>query len=465
MVNMKPFLPLLPLLAVLTALVSCQPGNSAETISDDAYVFSNVNIVDVRNGDIKQGHVVIDSMKIDRILDLETEINFGEATLIDGTDKYLIPGLAEMHAHIPSLPWDDPKIEETLFLYLSNGITTIRGMLGHPHHLELSEKANAQEILSPRIYTSSPSISGGTIKSPEDARDKIPVYADEGYDFLKIHPGLQPEVFDEVVKTANEAGIDFAGHVSSLVGVRKAMESGYATIDHIDAFLEGLVPASANVDPTQNGFFGYNFTDLADTSQIDELVEMSKTHQVWVVPTQSLFDRWFSPIPAETLAAEEEMQYMDPGTMENWIKSKKNLTSGSNYDSATWAKFNNIRFQFLRRLQDEGQGLLLGSDAPQVFNVPGFSIHHEIDGMVRAGLTPLEIIQTGTINPAEFFGGAYGEVKEGLEADLILLDENPLDNVGNLRSPVGVMARGQWMDRTEIDNKLKEISQKYSSDQ
>jgi len=449
----------------LAFIFSCQSPNSGERINEGALVITNVNIIDVRSGEISQGHVVIDSSKIHKILSLNTELDPSNGTLIDGTDKYLMPGLAEMHAHVPSLPWNDPKMEETLFLYLSNGVTTIRGMLGHPYHLELREKANKGEIISPRIYTSSPSISGSTVTNPEAAQKMVRAYAEEGYDFLKIHPGLRLHVFDEVVKTANEVGIPFAGHVSNLVGVRHALESKYATIDHVDSYLEGLVPDSEDVNPTENGFFGYNFTLLADTSMIADLVNKSRENNVWVVPTQSLFDRWFSPTDPELLAQEEEMQYMSPATINNWIESKKNLISAPEYDSSTWAKFNAIRFQLIKALHEEGQGLLLGSDAPQVFNVPGFSIHHELDGMINAGLKPLEAIQTGTINPATFFDESFGEVKEGYYADLILLDDNPLENIDNLKNPVGIMARGQWMDRATIDEKLKEIAKVYSTEQ
>lgn len=449
----------------LSIVFSCQSASSVEKISDSAFIITNVNIIDVNDGSITQGHVVIDSTQILNILDIATSLDTANGTIIDGTDKYLMPGLAEMHAHIPSLSWEDPKIEETLFLYLSNGITTIRGMLGHPYHLELREKAANQEILSPRIYTSSPSISGNTVTNPEDARTKVEAYAEEGYDFLKIHPGLRLHVFDEVVKTANEAGIPFAGHVSTLVGVRHALESNYATIDHVDSYLEGLVPEGENVNPTENGFFGYNLTDLADTTLISELVQMSNDNQVWVVPTQSLFDRWFSPTDPQILAQEEEMSYISPETLSNWIESKKNLISDPNYDSAKWERFNQIRFQLIKALHEDGQGLLLGSDAPQVFNVPGFSIHHELEGMIKAGLTPLEAIQTGTINPAEFFEGSYGQIQTGLDADLILLENNPLEDITHLKNPLGVMARGQWMDRATINKKLKEIAKVYSTQQ
>lgn len=462
---MRPLISFFYLILGIAAAFSCQSATSKEKINDDALVITNVNIIDVSTGNITQGHVVIDSAKIHQILDLETVIDFGEATLIDGTNKFVLPGLAEMHAHIPALAWNDPKMEETLFLYLSNGVTTIRGMLGHPYHLELREKAKNLEILSPRIYTSSPSINGNTVPDPEAAREKVMAYAEEGYDFLKIHPGLKLDVFDEVVKTANEAGIPFAGHVSSQVGVRHALKSKYATIDHLDSYMEGLVPDEENVNPNENGFFGYNFTDLTDSSLIPELVNLSKVNQVWVVPTQSLFDRWFSPTDPEVIADEEEMNYVSPETLNNWIQSKNNLISDASYDSAKWARFNDIRLRLIKSLHDDGYGLLLGSDAPQVFNVPGFSIHHELRGMINAGLTPLEAIQIGTVNPAKFFDGSFGQIKEGYDADLILLENSPLDNIENLKNPVGVMARGQWMDRNTIEKRLKEIANAYSINQ
>src|SRR5690606_27679880 len=133
--------PFFNLCIALSIVFSCQSASSEEKISDSAFIITNVNIINVNDGSITQGHVVIDSTKIQDILDLNASVAKEYGTIIDGTDKYLLPGLAEMHAHIPSLSWEDPKIAETLFLYLSNGITTIRGMLGHPYHLELRAKA------------------------------------------------------------------------------------------------------------------------------------------------------------------------------------------------------------------------------------------------------------------------------------------------------------------------------------
>ncbi len=451
------------LLLGVVLLMACDQAQ--EKVSSSAILFSDANIVDVRSGVILENRqVVIDSGKIAVISErLQNADDYSNT--IDAKGKYLMPGLAEMHAHIPSPPTDAKRVEETLFLYLSNGITTIRGMLGDPTHLVLREKAQNGEILSPRIFTSSPSLNGNSVKTPEEAKDKVKLYQKEGYDFLKIHPGIRLEVFVEIVNTANEVGIPIAGHVPVDVGIRHALESRYKSIDHVDGFLEGLVPESANVKPTDNGFFGYNFTPLADISKIDELVQMAKDNEVWIVPTQSLFTKWFAPTDANDMLALPEMKYMPAATLEDWKRRKTESTGeGADFNDAQWQRFDTIRKQLIKALNDDGHGMLLGSDAPQIFNVPGFSIHKEMQDMADAGMTNLEILQSGTINPASYFDmeGTFGEVKEGLAADLILIDENPLENLEALKQLSGVMHQGKWIAKSEIDKKLATIAENTS---
>lgn len=448
-------------LILLSLILLSACDQAQEKISPTATLISNTNIVDVRSGEILENRqVVIDSGKIKSIAKTIKNAK-GYTNIIDGNGKYLMPGLAEMHAHIPPPSTDAKRIEETLFLYLSNGITTIRGMLGDPIHLELREKAKTGEILSPRIFTSSPSLNGNSVKTIEEASEKVTAYQKAGYDFLKIHPGIQKEVFNQVVKTANKVGIPFAGHVPVDVGIRHALESKYAAIDHVDGFIEGLVPESENVDPSTNGFFGFAFAPLADTSNIDELVALSKQNKVWIVPTQSLFERWFAPITADELLQQPEMKYMPASTLKNWKERKEEYTASSTgFNETKWQKFDTIRKQLISALNKNGHGMLLGSDAPQLFNVPGFSIHHEINGMLGAGMTPLEIIQSGTINPATFFdmSTTFGEIKEGLAADMILLEANPLENLDALKQISGVMVQGQWLSKTNIEKRLAEIA-------
>lgn len=447
----------LSVLLISLAFISCNQAQQKE--NKTASLFTNIHIVDVRNGEILENfQILVDSGKISKIA---ASIEGKYANTVDGKGAYVVPGLAEMHAHIPSPPTSEERIQETLFLYLSNGITTIRGMLGHPRHLELREEARSGGLLSPHIFTSSPSLNGNSVRTPEQARSKVTAYQKAGYDFLKIHPGIQRHVFDTLVKTANEVGISFSGHVPVDVGIRHALESQFASIDHVDGYLEGLVPETAGVNPTENGFFGYNFTPLADTSLIQELVAKTKEKEVWVVPTQSLFERWFAPTDAEQLLAQPEMQYMPASTLQNWrLRKEQSTGEGTGFSAEQWRDFDAIRLQLIKKLQQDGQGLLLGSDAPQLFNVPGFSIHHEMAGMSRAGLSPLEILQSGTINPAAFFGmeDRFGEIKAGLSADFFLVQGNPLEDLANLRNVEGVMVRGTWISKTEIDTKLEAIA-------
>ncbi|MEJ2162638.1 MAG: amidohydrolase family protein [Robiginitalea sp.] len=439
-------------------LFSC--GQVQEEVSPTAVLLQNVHVVDVINGTLLENYqVVVDS---GRILKLATEIPFAEdySVIVDGKEGYVVPGLTEMHAHIPSPPTSEQRIEETLYLYLAGGITTIRGMLGHPYHIQLREEVMKGSIPGPRIFTSSPSLNGNTVPTAEEAVKKVRQYASQGYDFLKIHPGIKRDVFDSLAATARKEGIPFAGHVPVDVGIRHALESGYATIDHVDGYLEGLVPESAGVQPEENGFFGFNFTSLTDTARMGELMDLTRTHEVWVVPTQSLFERWFAPTTADSLLSQPEMKYMPVKTLQNWKRIKEQYMEDPAWDPQQWKTFDAIRLELISRLLKEGHGLLLGSDAPQLFNVPGFSIHHEIDGMERAGLTPLQILQIGTIEPARYFGQQdhWGSVEEGKSADFILVRGNPLEDLDALQDLEGIMVRGAWYPKEVIAKKLEMIA-------
>lgn len=452
-------------LLMLGILVSC--GSPAEEVSPTAILISNVNQLDLKAGAfLENRYIVIDSGKI-KSISKSIPNTQAYTTHIDGKGKYLIPGLAEMHAHIPPPSTPAQRVEEVLFLYVANGITTIRGMLGHPGHLTLRAVAKENRILSPRIFTASPSLNGNSVKSKEEAVRKVRAYHKAGYDFLKIHPGIQQEVFDQIVHTAQEVGIPFAGHVPVDVGIRNALRSQYASIDHVDGFLEGLVPESADVDATANGFFGYAFTPLTDLSQIDELVSLSKANEVWIVPTQSLFERWFAPISSDLLLREPEMIYMPKTTLAQWKSRKDASINDPDFTEEKWVQFDSIRKLLIAKLNTGGHGMLLGSDAPQVFNIPGFSIHHEIQGMLDAGMTPLDILRSGTTNPAQYFDmeHRFGAIEEGLDADMVLLDANPLKDMGALREIAGVMLRGRWIPKDEIEEKLAIVAQHAAQNQ
>ena len=409
--------------------------------------------------------VVIRNGKIHQIAASSEFSITGEANEVNSTGKYLMPGISEMHAHIPTPAEDgnDERVRETLFLYLSNGITTIRGMLGQPYHLELKKLVDADSILSPRVYTSSPSMNGNSVQTVDEAISKVKQYAADGYDFLKIHPGIQLEVFEALVKTAEESGIPFSGHVPVAVVVERAIDFGYASIDHLDGYIDGLVPKTADFDSNAGGLFGYDFTNQADAKLIENLVKKTKDANIWIVPTQSLLVRWLSPKSGAEMANEPEMKYVAPGTRFSWRQSKEQIIGQEKYIEKTAGIFIDLRNQLLKAMEAKGVNLLLGSDAPQIFNVPGFSIQHEMQALAEAGISNYNILKSGTINPALFFNeeGTYGSIQSGAIADLILLENNPLENIKNMQEPLGVMVRGEWLEKEYLEAQLEEIAQKY----
>lgn len=422
-------------------------------------IIQSVNIIDVENGSIIFEQDVV--IKEGKIAAIGKSKPHEKSHIIQADGKYLMPGLTEMHAHIPTPETEDKSyVEDVLFLYLSQGVTTIRGMLGDPFHLQLKKDIDKGIILSPRVYTSSPSLNGGTIKTKEEAIERVKQYKNDGYDFLKIHPGITLSTWEGVEETAKEVGIPFSGHVPIEVGIHRALESGYSTIDHLDGYLEGLVPKDLKIDPSSGGFFGYNFTDDINVELIKELVAKTKKLNVAVVPTQTLFTRWFSPTDPNENMKEPEMKYMPSKVRFSWRQNKERMISNEDYNIEKWKKFISIRNAVLKEMDKQDITFLLGSDAPQVMNVPGFSIHHEMKDMANAGISTNKIIKSGTINPALFFGEEenYGAIKNGASADLILLNKNPLENINNSTDIHGVMVRGQWLSKQSIESRLAEIA-------
>ncbi len=155
------------------------------------------------------------------------------------------------------------------------------------------------------------------------------------------------------------------------------------------------------------------------------------------------------------------MIYMSANTRTNWINAKKSLQNNPNYKTAEVQKFVAIRRQLILACQKNGVGLLLGSDAPQIFDVPGFSLHHELTYLVNAGLTPYEALRTGTVNPAVFLKREdVGVIKPGALADLILLNSNPLTNIRATQDIEGVCLAGRWLSKTYIEQELKKLEKK-----
>jgi imidazolonepropionase-like amidohydrolase len=374
------------------------------------------------------------------------------ANLIDGAGKYLIPGLAEMHGHMPGGEME----EVVMFLYVANGITTVRGMLGQDGHLALREKANRGEILAPTLYMAGPSFNGNTVRSPEEAVERVRRQRTQGWDLIKIHPGLTREAYDAMAVTAQQEGMRFAGHVPEAVGLRHALEMGQETFDHLDGYIAYLDAQERPIDE----------------ARLEEAVRLTREAGAWVVPTQVLWQVGIIGLgDAEGMRALPEMRYWPreniPGTVEGvegWVRRQSARAEAASANPEAARQWADNRMRLLKALSDGGVRILLGTDSPQIFSVPGFSLHREMAAMVEAGMTPYQVLHSGTRNVGEYFSrmDTFGTVATGRRADLILLNRNPLEDVSHVADRVGVMVRGRWIPESEIQARLEDIAQRFS---
>jgi imidazolonepropionase-like amidohydrolase len=445
--------------AVLSFFITACQGQESTDSKNKELVLLHVNVIPMDKETVLEDYTVVIEDGLIKTIGKSSAITYSkDAMLIDAKGKYLIPGLAEMHAHVPPVE-DIAPMKEVLLLFACNGVTTIRGMLGHPKHIELRSKIESGEIFGPRFITSGPSFSGNSLRNPEQAAQMVRDEKKMGYDFLKLHPGITLDNFNAIVKTAREVNIPFAGHVSNDVGVWRAIDAGYASIDHMDGFVESLVPDLDKIPESERGLFGLFIGNKADTSRIPKLMHALKEKNVWVVPTQCLAVRWMgSSQTTDELLKEPEMVYMSKETLNNWANAKNNIMSNAKYNKEAAQKFIALRNQLILACQKNGVGLLLGSDAPQVFDVPGFSLYHELQYMVDAGLTPYEALRSGTVNPGIFFkNDKLGIIKTGAIADLVLLNGNPLKDITQVKNIEAVFLNGRLFSKEEIKKTLLQL--------
>jgi len=432
----------------LLALSPVQAGSAPARIGEpSATVFLDVAVVDVEAGVVREHQAVL--VRGDRIALVEPMEGWtppSEVRAIDARGRFLLPGLAEMHGHLPGPGWPAGLAEDVLFLYAASGVTTVRGMLGDPGQLELRERIARGELVGPRLFVGSPPLSGGTAPSAERAAELVEAYHAAGYDHLKVHEGLSPEAYEAVAGTAHDLGMDFAGHVADRVGLFAALDAGQRTIDHLDNFVEALVPPDA---PTPAGLPA--LVAAADPERLPEVVERTRRSGAAVVPTMRLWKHLFGGAGGDALLEElDEVRYMPASMVEGWRQQANAQTAAA--DPAAVARLFELRDRVLAALSEGGVPVLLGTDSPQLFSVPGFSIRREMEAMVEAGMANADVLRSGTIAVARFLGE-----EPGRRADLVLLRADPLDDVANVGRVEGVMLRGRWLPRDALDERLDRI--------
>lgn len=416
----------------------------------EGILFRNVTVIPMSSPDPLPGYdVYAVGGQIARVAVAGSIDASAATTVIDGSGKFLMPGLAEMHAHIGAYP--DATATRTLDLFLANGVTTVRSMLGHPSHLVLRAEAASAKTLAPRLVASGPSFNGRSVSGPEQARGMVEEQVAAGYDFLKLHPGLSPAEFSALATTARAKGIPFAGHVSLEVGLATALSEQQATIDHLDGYFQAMVRDRPAPTAASNAFFGVGLAPRIEPELLRSVALATAAAGVWNVVTETLFENLLGTVSVDELSQRGEMRYVPGATVTRWANSTRDARASVSPDVRRKAL--EVRERLILELHRAGAGLLLGSDSPQTFNVPGFALHRELVLLVRSGLTPYEALATGTSNVAAFFGeaGRSGVVLPGARADLLLLDANPLDDIRNTQRIAGVLLADRYLDRAALD--------------
>jgi imidazolonepropionase-like amidohydrolase len=381
------------------------------------------------------------------------------ATVIDARGKFLTPAIAEFHAHVPS-GGQAIHAHRTLQLYVLAGVATARGMLGAPMHIALRDSIAKGQILGPRLLTSGPSFNNNTATSPTVAATMVREQKAAGYDLLKIHPGVPRNAFDSLAAVANALRIPFAGHVPLEIGLDVALTSKFSTIDHLDGIVEAMYSGPQPLTPQVNGFFGLGIMRQIDQSRFNAIIGRVKTSGVAMVPTQILMDNYANDATGDELTALPEFRYWVPQQVAAWRTNKNNYIANPPISREQRQEFIALRRRIIKALYDGGVPFLLGSDAPQLWNVPGFSAHRELGALVAAGLTPWQALRTGTADVAKFMGeeGRAGVVRVGARADLMLLDANPLEAIANSLRINGVVVNGRWIGPAERTRMLEALA-------
>jgi imidazolonepropionase-like amidohydrolase len=442
--------------SVLLALMMLFTG----VMSAQDTVFLGVHVLNMDRGELDRNQAVVVRDGLIHWVGSAADVEVPEGASVVRGDFYLMPGLAEMHAHIPPASQGQQYVDDVLKMYVSQGITTIRGMLGEASHLELRAKSAAGEIIAPRIFTSGPSFNGNSATDPEAAREMVRAQKQAGYDLLKLHPGLSVEVFEAISDEARKQGIDFSGHISYAVGLERTLASGKGTIDHLDRYMEFMAGDTPDRQDPSIIFFGYDLTDRVRPELVTEAARRTKQSGVAMVPTNTLMENVFNPdYTLDVMNSWPGVDLMPVNVRSGWNNFVNILRNQDEYDADKAKRFLGHRAALTKALHEADVVFLLGADAPQIFNPPGYSAHREMALLVDYGFSPIEAIKTGTTNVGDYLNepDKTGKVAPGYRADLILLDVNPLEVMPFNAHIKGVMTSGTWYDEDTLDSWMYSI--------
>jgi hypothetical protein len=397
---------------------------------------------------------------------------------IDAQGTYLMPGLSDMHVHLRMDPQD------FFDLNLANGITTVFNMGiddggGKYDHLALRADIAAGKLDGPRYLISGPQLEAPQLQSVADVEIALEEHAEQGYDTIKVHGDLAPEVYDALVEGAHARGFRITGHAQHMMPLAQTLRLD--AVEHLEEFLYTSRDnrfsdvAAGSVDNYLNAYYE-NIPRLEDRASRAAIVADVAASGVYWDPTLMIYTMLPIYVTDDTFEAmhrDPRLDYLPEETRKSYLDWENNEYRGGlaplfrtyleniGDDSTLEEHFGRnieILSEMMLELHDAGVPLLLGSDAFGAL-VPGFAPHQELEFMVTAGLSPYEALRTGTVNVAAYLGEAdsAGTVELGKRADFVLVASNPLDDVRNAAQVRGVFTHSKWYSSTELEARMAQV--------
>ena len=388
----------------------------------------------------------------------------GNARRVDGRGKWVIPGLVDMHGHLYADEFvPDSVAPYELGVYLAQGVTTVRLMIGTPLHHRLRADIEAGKLLGPQLWIASPQFAGRNdpnskvVTTPDAARAAVREVADAGYDFVKITVEITPEVYDAIVDEAKRRGIRVVGHVDQRVGVARAL-AARQQIEHLDNYMESVLVDSAIGRPSVSDVGAYKLTnwetiDLVDMRKVERLAGATARAGVYVTPTLAFFRLWFATrLSDEEVRSRPDYAHIPAKMRQGYEGARAQYWKNAPSDERR-ARYIAIRNRMVKAIVDSGGYIMAGSDGPGGLMGYGWTTHRELAMLVDAGLSPMQALAAATRVPAAYIvdGRDWGTLQRGKRADLVLLDADPLADIRNTSRIAGVSIGGKWLEKRALD--------------
>lgn len=463
------------ILAVSLICVGLLADVSAQTVA-----FANVNVIPMdRERVIANQTVVIKNGLIVEIADVKKVKLPRDTVRIDGTGKYLVPGLVDMHTHLlsDSDEFPDSIGPDELRVMVANGVTTARFMIGTPELLTLRSRSMNGEISAPTIYVASPHLTGReqgnnfVVITPEEAREAVRKSKAAGYDFIKVTTFIKAEVYEAAVDEAAKQNIRVVGHADSrFVGVERAWKAKQQ-IEHLDGYMELLLRDDAPMKGSVSDIYIYNpdnwkSFDYIDETKIPDIARKTVAANPYVDPTHHFMKNSFGRLRTEDeIRKQPDFRFYPAKVQQQWLdfyKKNRFINTVSLEKRARWIQ---LREKMIKAIYDSGGRIMTGSDTPEFLWLYGFGVHHELIALKDAGLSNYAVLEAATRNPSLFFGtlDKVGTIEKGKRADLILLNANPLTDISATQNRAGVMLKGKWHTQQELNSWLDESARVIST--